>query len=236
MSNDPWWRNPNIVVPSLVGLLTAVIGPLVAVALTGSATVKPPPQPPTSTAPYTSTPTPTRTRTPSPSPSPVRTTATARPPCTVGTASPSLDTDQAAICTLLRSSLIDRRSCHSRPDLESVAPWNALSAITCETAADSTKVQLLRYRTVADMNAYLDRAAGSVNGLGNCKDGQESNTTWHTSSSGTLGRKVCIFLSNGKFQINWAFNTERVVVVREDQSAVSAASWWDKNACLLTSC
>ncbi|WP_250280644.1 MULTISPECIES: hypothetical protein [unclassified Frankia] len=222
-----------------MAVLTAVLGPLVALALTGSGTVQPPPPPPPSTSPSTRTPAPTPTPTRSHTPSPVRTTPTSRPPCTPGTASPALDTDQAAVCALLSSSKIDRRSCYSRPDLESVAPWNALTAITCETATDSTKIQFLRYRTVADLNAYLDRAAGSVNGLGNCKEGQEANTTWYHSSGSvkeTLGRKVCIFLKDGKFQINWAFDSERVVAVREDQSAVSVASWWDKNACLLTSC
>ncbi len=140
------------------------------------------------------------------------------------------------ICDLLNSNKIDRSSCYGRPDLESVAPWYALAAITCDTAEDSSKVQFLRYRTSTDMEAYLDRAANSVNGFGDCNQGQEMNGTWHTPTSAALGRKVCIFLKNGKFQINWAFSAERVVAIREDQSATSAASWWYKNACVLKTC
>jgi hypothetical protein len=86
------------------------------------------------------------------------------------------------------------------------------------------------------METYLNHAAQSVNGAGDCNQGQEMDRSWHTSTSVFLGRKVCIFLKNGDFQINWAFAAKLIVVIREDHSATSAARWWYENACVLTAC
>jgi hypothetical protein len=115
-------------------------------------------------------------------------------------------------------------------------PWYASAAITCETATDSSTVQFLQYRTPAGMETYLNHAAQSVNGAGDCNQGQEMNGSWYTSAGVFLGRTVCIFLKNGDFQINWTFAAKLIVVIREDHSALSAARWWHENACVLTTC
>ncbi|MEX5632703.1 hypothetical protein [Parafrankia sp. FMc2] len=216
-------------------ILAAIIGGVIN-AWAYPSPARPDPPPPTPSP----SPSPTESPSPSPTPSPVVSPSvtpvadaapTESPP---GRPTPTLAEDERRLAALLDDDEIDLDTCRPRRDLEP-EPWNADSAISCETAQDTTRVQFLAYDSTAAMNTYLDGVARSVNGSGRCNDGEEMNGTW-SHGGDRLGRKVCIVLSSGKFQINWSFENSSLVAVREDDDADDAAAWWKDHLCVAEEC
>lgn len=170
--------------------------------------------------------------TPSPVPPPIP--APTVPP-TTGPPS-GLSADEADLWSSLGMDGVDRQSCTSYPDGETLNGVTASIQCAIQDSSISQPIDFHRFTDATTMNSYMTlRASEIVPGrVGDCRSGDESDTTWNRRiGDPRQGRMVCVDnTKNGTtyFKIVWASDAKDTAAIIQDEQPSDTWNWWNAHA------